>query len=650
MNMKPVAVNIARACTLALIFGVTVPALSQESRSTELDGSSARSAGARPTGRIIVKWRPPARPLSMNARSAKASAAAGFALKSSRPPGSDIEALVPDRALSHAELAHAVAQLEAAADVELASIEYRRKLHALPNDPLLPQQWHLLSGQPAATRSDAAWDITQGNASIVIAVLDSGVRPEHPDLQGKLLPGHDFIGNPLVSNDGDGRDSDASDPGDWVTRQEVEQNPNDFLDEDCLNDGQDVRSSWHGTRVAGLIGARTNNADGIAGNAWQSRILPVRVMGKCGGSDLDIVDGMRWAAGIPVDGMTNPNPAHVINLSLGGDGPCTRLYQSAVNDVTALGVLVVVSAGNEGHDVSAPANCDGVLSVAGLRHAGTKVGFSNLGPHVGISAPGGNCVNTLGPCLFSIVVATNSGSTTPLASVYTDQLNFNVGTSFSAPMVASAAALLLAVNGSLTPAQTILLLKASASAFPTQSGIRTCTVPSIGSPVQDSECNCTTSTCGAGMLNTGAAVAAALRPLAVLSTTGTVAAGATITIDGSSSFASQGRTIAAHQWSVTDVVGATPSVGNTSQASTTLQIPGQSEFTLQLTVTDDQGTQDTKEIVMVTPAAPAPTTPQPSSPPIGGSGGGGSSGWELLLLALLGVGNCIGARARDRSA
>ncbi len=621
-----------------LLIASAMPAsvYAQGRATTEFNGAPFRSAGAQPTGRVLVRWNQQVRTSTTATRSAKASRIAGVAFKSTPRSGDSIEALEPAEPLSPADLERAVARLEAAAEVELASLEYRRRLHALTNDPLLTQQWYLLSEQAAATRSDIAWDVTHGSDAIVVAVLDTGVRPEHPDLQGKLLPGYDFISNTLISNDGDGRDSDPTDPGDWVTRQEVDQHSNDVLDQDCLNDGQDVRSSWHGTRVAGLIGAHTNNAVGIAGMAWHTRILPVRVMGKCGGNDFDIMQAMRWAAGITVDGLTNPHPAQVINLSLGGDGPCTSLYQATVNELNARGVLVVASAGNEGQGVSSPANCEGVLGVAGLRHAGTKVGFSNLGPQVGIAAPGGNCVNLVGPCLFSIVVATNTGSTTPLASSYTDQLNFNVGTSFSAPMVAGAAALLHAVNGSLTPEQTMHLLRASTTQFPLLSGVPMCRVPAPDVGVQDAECNCTTSTCGAGMLNTGAAVAAALQPLAVIRTTGTVAAGATLSIDGSQSFASRARTIAAHQWSVTDVVGAAPTIANTSSASTTLQLPLEGQFTLQLTVTDDQGAQDTRGTAIFIAAAPSPPPlPQPPPPAPINSGGGGGGSWSWLLMALL---------------
>src|SRR5262249_9164795 len=149
--------------------------------------------------------------------------------------------------------------------------------------------------------------------------------------------------------------------------------------------------------------AASNNSVGIAGTSWQSWILPVRVLGKCGGFDSDIIPAMRWAAGLAVTGVPiNPYPAKIIKLSFGGDGVCSSAYQSVIQGLAQLGVLVVASAGNSGGPVDSPANCPGVVGVAGLRHAGTKVGYSSLGPEITIAAPAGNCVNTSGPCLFSL--------------------------------------------------------------------------------------------------------------------------------------------------------------------------------------------------------------------------------------------------------
>ncbi len=280
-----------------------------------------------------------------------------------------------------------------------------------------------------------------------MAVLDTGVRFDHPDLQrvangGNLLPGYDMISDVPIANDGDGRDADPSDPGDWITQAEIDNKTGPFFE--CTDAPE--TSSWHGTQTGGLIGALTDNGIGMASVGRNVRVLPVRVLGKCGGMDSDIIAGMRWAAGLAVPGVpANPNPARVLNMSLGSDGAaCTQPYLDAVAEINATGAVIVASAGNSsGHAAGLPANCPGVIGVTGLRHVGTKVGFSDLGPEISISAPGGNCVNVgVGDaCLYPILTTTNSGTTVPIAepagAIYTDSFNWSLGTSFSAPLVAA---------------------------------------------------------------------------------------------------------------------------------------------------------------------------------------------------------------------
>lgn len=594
----------------------------------EYNGEFVRPRNSDAADRIIVRWHRDS--VATPTRLQKASRLSGLQIRDRQSLDADIDVLELPRELSGHDLATVLKQLEADPAIEYASPDLRRHAHALTNDPLLVSQWCLLGDQPSATRTDAAWDISSGNPAVVVAVLDTGVRFDHPDLRGtqeggKLLPGYDFVTRTVVANDGDARDTDPSDPGDWVNA--TDRSRPELADCDLTT------SSWHGTRVAGLVGALTNNALGIAGAAFNTRVLPVRVLGKCGGFDSDIIAGMRWAAGLSVTGVpANPTPASVINLSLGGDTPCTAAYQSAVDEITSRGVLVVASAGNDGGRVSTPANCNNVLGVAGIRHAGTKVGFSNLGPTLSIGAPGGNCVNTGAgqPCLFSIVVATDTGTTTPTSPAYTDQIRYNVGTSFSAPQVAAAAALMRSVNSQLSPAQLIALIRGSAMPFPASAdpAVPTCHVPAGDSDLQAAECNCTTQTCGAGMLNTGAAVAAARRPFAILKTTGTVAAGATIALDAGDSFASDGRSLVSYQWSVEGVSGDAPVIAAPTQASTTLRMPDTGQFTLRLTIADDQGDQASEAVTLAIPAPPPATADR--------GGGGGSTGWELVaFLALL---------------
>ncbi len=253
--------------------------------------------------------------------------------------------------------ADALVRLRADPQVEYAEPDQRRYPHAVPpNDPLFLQQWYLQNPTTGATPSaiDAitAWNTTTGSAALVIADLDTGVRFDHPDLLaaasgGRLLPGYNFIGDSFIANDGGGgRDADASDPGDWITQQ-------DSTHIECSNLPKGtqfpVPSSWHGTRVSGILGALTGNGTGIAGVTWQTQILPVRVLGVCGGLDSDIIAGMLWSAGIAVAGApANTTPAKIVNMSLGGSGNCPVSYQDALDQLRALGVLVVVSAGNEG--------------------------------------------------------------------------------------------------------------------------------------------------------------------------------------------------------------------------------------------------------------------------------------------------------------
>jgi serine protease len=480
-------------------------------------------------------------------------------------------------------------KLRGDSDVEYAVADRRVYPHATQSsDPLEPGQWFLQATQPAAINAIGAWDTTKGSDSIVIAVVDTGVRFEHPDLAGRLLAGYDFISpNSATSfkdaNDGDGRDADASDPGDWV----------DSAD----NCGAPSNSSWHGTRTSGIIGATTNNAVGVAGVTWNSKILPVRVIGKCGGFNSDVLAGMLWAAGQSVPGVpANANPARVINVSLGSSGSCDSASADVTSQLASLGVLIVVSAGNEGGPVDSPANCPGAMGVLGLRHAGTKVGFSSLGREIALGAPGGNCVNTAAgqPCLFSLDTTSNSGTTTPGSSIYTDQFNTNLGTSFSAPIVSGIAGLMLAINPSLKSPQLIARLKEGASPFPTTSdnaNVPTCHVPTSSSDIQNTECICTTSACGAGMANANGAVLAALRPLATIVVQGTVTPGATLTLQGGTSSAATGHAIRTYSWTKGGA-----SLGTGPSAS--LTVPASRTSSACLTVTDDVGKQDTAKVTI----------------------------------------------------
>ncbi len=489
-----------------------------------------------PQARVIVQFRADAKLLEKaalpgaNGRARARAEALGASRRLALVAGSEIAArmqVVKARGIGSAALARALAADPA---VEFAVPDERRRAQAAPNDPLYPAgvpgngpasgQWYLRAPAGEVVSSidaEPAWSVSTGSPSVVVAVLDTGVRFEHPDLRsvasgGNLLDGWDFVSDLDVANDGDGRDPDASDPGDWVTKDEAAAGG--------ICEGEEASSSWHGTMVSGLIGALTDNRLGMASVGRTVRVLPVRVLGKCGGYDSDIIAGMRWAAGLHVPGVpANVAPARVLNLSLGGEGSCLASYRNAVAEVLATGTVIVASAGNgAGRTVGVPGACDGVLAVGALRHVGTKVGFSNLGAQVAIAAPGGNCVNVAAgtPCLYPILTTTTDGATTPGTPTYTDSFDISVGTSFAAPLVAGTAALMLSVRPSLSPAQVRSFMQGTTRPFPATGGsdlsVARCTAPQFdgaGKPVDQLECYCTAATCGAGMLDAGRAVQAA---------------------------------------------------------------------------------------------------------------------------------------------
>ena len=564
--------------------------------------------------------------------------------------------------------AHTLGTLRADPQVEFAEPDYRRHALETPDDPLFVNQWYMQDAQPSAADAVAAWNTTTGSPGLVIADLDTGVRFDHPDLRNasanRLLPGYNMISNPLVANNSYGRGPDASDPGDWISSSDLT-NP---VFAGCTISN----SSWHGTRTAGILGAITNNATGIAGMTWQGWIEPVRVLGKCGGYDSDIIAGMAWAAGNFVDGVpANPYPARILNMSLGSVGSCPASYQQIVDELVSEGVLVVVSAGNEGGPVDTPANCAGVAGIAGLRQVGSKVGYSSLGPQIALSAPAGNCVNTgVGePCLFSIETTTNSGTTVPQTNTYTNEYNINVGTSFAAPIVSGIAGLMLAVNGNLASGQLIARLQAGATApFPASpdANVPSCHVPASENDLQTSECNCTTQTCGAGMANAGGAVIEALRPIAAIATPGLYGPGSKVQLDASGSAAACNATVTGYHWSVLQPLASPPAIinANSPQASIVAPQAGAS-YTLQLTVTDNYGRSDTASVLvqsgLATTSAPAQggftaclaavsyslASPQSVNGSSDSSGGGGGGALDLFTLLLLIVG---GARLSTRRA
>jgi serine protease len=345
-----------------------------------------------------------------------------------------------------------------------------------------------------------AWTWSTGSASAPVAVLDTGVTA-HPELRGNWLPGVDTVSDPAMANDGNGRDDDPSDPGDWISASERAQ--------DAFATCESQDSSWHGTIVSGMLAARTDNQEGMAAVSWDARIVPVRVAGKCGAEVADIVDGMRWAAGLWVhDGVRgwlprNQNPVRVINLSFGGHKLCSRAYQSAIDELRALGVLVVAAAGNGQGAVTRPANCRGVVAVAALNRDGFKAGYSNFGPEVTLATVGGD---SAGPHLSDggLLSLYNAGTTAQGDAIYARSF----GTSFATPIVAGTASLMLAVNPQLSVEQLIEGLRLSARPHVLSPWLAACSMDN------SSSCLCTTATCGAGMLDAEQALLYARDPAA----------------------------------------------------------------------------------------------------------------------------------------
>jgi serine protease len=491
-----------------------------------------------------------------------------------------------------------------------------------PNDTLYGLQWHLLPPDltnVSGMNLPGAWSVRNGSP-VVVAVVDSGVRFDHPDLAGRLLPGYDLVSEISVANDGNGRDPDASDPGDWVSASEAGQGVFQTCDA--------VPSAWHGTFIAGQIAAASNNAAGVVGLNWGASVLPVRVSGKCGALVSDLLDGLRWAAGLPVAGVpANPTPAKVINLSFGGSESCSRAYQDTIDEVTAAGALVVVAAGNglpQGNPaLTRPADCQRVMAVGAVRRDGAKAAYSNFGAQVALVAPGGS--TDASPNNF-LVSTDNSGTTTPTVNSY----GYKQGTSFSAPQAAGVASLMLGINPALNPAQLMERMQLGARAHASSASRNTCSSTNPG------VCNCNNATCGAGLLDAERSLQLAAGPAAVIVPLDQVEPGSVIALDGRPSVAIPGSSIVSHQWQQIDGATVTLTGASASLAGATLASAG--TYAFRLTVVDDLGRTGTDTVQVVAAMPP---------PPAGG--GGGSSGlfWGLALWAwVLAAG--MGGRRRAR--
>ena len=465
----------------------------------------------RPAQGLIVRMAADASPADWD----RVARAAGLQGRASLERGARSRLLAADTLLEAGaarELAQRLRDQPGVAWVEPNTRE--RRLQAVtPNDPDFTSgnQWWLrpVLGSNNSALADrlrgvpgfrAAWVQSRGASDSVVAVLDTGYT-DHPELAGRVINGFDFVSEIDYANDGDGRDTDAHDPGDWVSAED--RSANAALFKDCAVED----SVWHGTIIAGQMVALTDNAVDVAAAQWQGRVLAVRVAGKCGATVADIVDGMRWAAGLPVAGApVNPHPARVITLSFGGDAVCGPAYQDAIDDLRAVGAMVVAAAGNEHGAVLRPANCTGAIGVGAVNRDGFKTSYANFGKELTLTTVGGDPASdgAWGPLLgdSGLLTISNRGTRGPGAPGRA----YVFGSSFSVPLVAAAASLMLTVRPSLSAAQLIDGLQRSARPHVSSPVIKTCSDANPG------RCICTTSTCGAGLLDVPEALRYAADP------------------------------------------------------------------------------------------------------------------------------------------
>ncbi|GAB95526.1 subtilisin family serine protease [Kineosphaera limosa] len=443
-----------------------------------------------PTGRVIVRFK--------DGSAAAVSTAARDRALDAVGAGTDVDLEAERRLGTGATLvagadpaqAQEVAdRLQARPDVAYAEPDVRltiaRTATPAPNDPLWHYQWNL-AATDVGIDAPAAWPRTRG-AGVTVAVVDTGIV-RHPDLSGQVLPGYDFISDPRTARDGNGRDNDPTDLGDWL------------VNNDCGGTEKAADSTWHGTHVAGAIAALSGNGAGIAGVAPRAKILPVRAIGRCGGSLADIADGITWATGGTVQQVPkNANVARVVNLSLGGPMACPATLQAAIDGALARRAVVVTAAGNSGipAERESPGNCRGVINVAATTGSGARANYSNYGRAITLAAPGGQ---TDRDGILSTIDGGRRGSSGP-------EYGFMVGTSMAAPHVSGVAALLLSASPGLTPAQVSSVLTSSARPF-------------------TAACN----GCGAGIVDAGRAVAAVLGSPAKANRDATAATGGQQTV------------------------------------------------------------------------------------------------------------------------
>ena len=400
------------AGTLIFPGSVSGASLDNSDKKTVAPSSFSAAKGSFVPGEVIVKFRSDATLSSLSAQ--------GLSLQRTQAAGLPYTALYRAEGLDERKTLDLIEALNTRPDVVYAEPNTVQTIQKTPNDEFYPYQWHY-----EAMNLPAAWDIEDGSGSdVVVAVVDSGSIP-HPDLQGVLLSGYDFVSDPANAADGDGYDPDPTDLGQG--------------------------GSYHGAHVMGTVAASTDNRLGVAGVSWGAKIVPIRAIGNTGNL-FDVVNAVLWAAGERVTGVpNNPNPAQVINLSLGGEAPCSQFAQDAFDIARARGGVIVVAAGNENTDVGffTPANCDGVVAVGATGPQNTRAPYSNYGAGIDVMAPGGDISQTLDIRGYSITAGVVS--TVQDANGRPNYSSLYQGTSMAAPHISGLVALMLAQRAQFRP-------------------------------------------------------------------------------------------------------------------------------------------------------------------------------------------------------
>lgn len=458
MKKKTISLAISGALLASVAMGPAAFAAGPKSRIVgETVLASADSAGSQ---RFVVKYRQGAseardvgianrglksaiaragldraQPASRTA-AARAGASASH-LRKMAAPGWNV--VTTSRRLSQQETASFLREL--AADPAVERVEVDHLFHRMdaaapamvPDDPNYAEyQWHFFH-PVGGVKAEQAWDIGNGEG-VVVAVLDTGIVENHLDLAENVIPGYDMLTDRRMSR----RSTDGRAPGGWDMGDWIEANYCTGWATGGTHPAED--SSWHGSHVAGTVAQVTNNAMGLAGLAHGAKVMPVRVLGSCGGFTSDIADGIIWAAGGEVPGLPiNENPAEIINMSLGSRSPmaCPSAYQAAIDQANARGSIIIVAAGNSNGNAGqyTMSSCDNVISIGATGINGGKASYSNWGPRVDLSAPGGGGGTEWSGYVAQVI---NGGTQGPTAQWLIGGMS---GTSMASPHAAAAAAI-----------------------------------------------------------------------------------------------------------------------------------------------------------------------------------------------------------------